>query len=53
MVNCSFQECIAIDEPFSIQLFDSPQETEIHDLDFEKEFFELISRIIDDLNDLS
>lgn len=52
MVNCSFQECIAIDEPLSIQRFDSPQMTEIHNLDFEKEFFDLISRIIDDLNNL-
>jgi len=49
-VNAELNEIGEIDEPLSIQFFDSPQETVNHDLSFEKEFFELLHEISDNLN---
>ncbi len=52
MINSYFNECGAIEEPCSLQFFDEPQKKENHDLHFETEFFELIDRIANDLNNL-
>lgn len=52
-VNCELQEYDEIDEPISIQLFDYPQAKITHDLSFEKEFFDLLNELSDNLHDFA
>jgi hypothetical protein len=49
-VNNEFGECGIMDEPTSVQLFDTPQTSIINDLDFEKRLFELIDKLCGILN---
>lgn len=49
-VNNEFGECGIIDEPTSIQLFDTPQARVLNDLDFEKRLFDLIDKLCGILN---
>lgn len=49
-VNSSLQEMSAIDEPQSIQLFDTPQRRTTHCFDFEEKFFSLLHELADLLN---
>ena len=49
-VNAELNEIGEIDEPLSIQFFDSPQMAVNHNLSFEKEFFDLLHEISDNLN---
>lgn len=50
-VNADLQERCQIDEPFAIQDFSEPRETEYHDLGFEQGFFELLNQLTDLLGD--
>ncbi len=52
-VNASFESASIVDEPISIQYFDTPQETETHDLRFEEGFFEAIHQLCAVLNNYS
>lgn len=50
-VNADLQERCQIDEPFAIQDFSEPRETEYHDLGFEQGFFDLLNQLTDLLGD--
>jgi hypothetical protein len=50
-VNADLQERCQIDEPFALQDFSEPRETEYHDLGFEQGFFELLNELTDLLGD--
>ncbi|SFA55088.1 hypothetical protein SAMN04488511_11483 [Pedobacter suwonensis] len=50
-VNAELNEFDSIDEPLSVQFFDLQQDQPVHDLSFEKEFFDLLNEISDNLND--
>jgi hypothetical protein len=49
-VNASFESAVVVDEPIAIQYFDTPQESETHDLRFEEKFFEAIHQLCAALN---
>lgn len=49
-INSDLQEYGVIDEPVSIQLFDSPQCMASHDLQFEKKLFQLMDDLCELLN---
>jgi len=44
-VNIELQELGTIDEPITVQLFDKPQQKEMHDLDFAKRLFGLLDQL--------
>ncbi len=46
-VNNDIMEMSAMEEPSSIQFFDEPQKTEIHNLDFPVRLFDLINELCD------
>ena len=52
-VNSELQEYNEIDEPTTIQFFDTPQVSEVHDHTFEIRFFDLLNGITDNLTDFS
>jgi hypothetical protein len=49
-VNVELNEIGSIDEPVSVQFFDTPQAAISHDLSFERCFFDLLHEISDNLN---
>lgn len=49
-VNAELNEIGSIDEPVSVQFFDTPQPAISHDLSFERYFFDLLHEISDNLN---
>ncbi|WP_230145076.1 MULTISPECIES: hypothetical protein [unclassified Pedobacter] len=49
-VNAELNEIGLIDEPVSVQFFDTPQPAISHDLSFERYFFDLLHEISDNLN---
>jgi hypothetical protein len=49
-VNSSLQELPTIDEPMSVQFFDTPQITITHQFQFEEKFFALVHELCDLLN---
>lgn len=49
-VNAELNEIGSIDEPVSVQFFDTPQAAISHDLSFERCFFDLLHDISDNLN---
>ncbi|MDQ0965402.1 hypothetical protein QFZ20_000805 [Flavobacterium sp. W4I14] len=49
-VNAELNEIGSIDEPVSVQFFDTPQPAISHDLSFESRFFDLLHDISDNLN---
>lgn len=49
---CDTMEATEIEEPQSIQLFDTPQEKETHDFRFEEELFDILDSFIYVLNNL-
>jgi hypothetical protein len=51
-INNELNECSLMEEPTSVQLFDSPQNTEIHDHSFSERCFALLNEITDILDDL-
>jgi hypothetical protein len=50
MINNEIQECGITDEPMIVQVFDSPQNQPLNDLNFEKRLFELIDQLCKILN---
>jgi hypothetical protein len=44
-VNTDLQERGEVVEPTRLQFFDSPQEKELHDLDFEKRLFKILEQV--------
>jgi len=52
-VNSELQEHNEIDEPTTIQFFDTPQISEVHDHTFEIRFFDLLNGITDNLTEFS
>jgi hypothetical protein len=52
-VNCELQEYNEIDEPTTIEFFDTVQLSEAHDHGFEIRFFDLLNGITDNLTDFS
>lgn len=52
-VNSDLQEYNEIDEPATIQFFDTLQLSEAHDHSFETRFFDLLNGITDNLTDFS
>ena len=51
VINDQLQECNVMDVPLAVQCFDTPQERQFHDLDFEIRVFDLLPELIDLLND--
>lgn len=51
-VNVSLQECAVTEEPVSVQIFDQPQTTITHSLDFEQKLFTLLGDLCALLNEL-
>ncbi|MDN3588228.1 hypothetical protein QWY86_16205 [Pedobacter aquatilis] len=51
-VNCELNELCEMEEPQSIQYFDTPQSRENHNFSFEETFFCLLNDLTDILNDL-
>jgi hypothetical protein len=49
-VNAELNEIGSIDEPVSVQFFDTPQPIISHDLSYERCFFDLLHEISDNLN---
>ncbi|RBQ12021.1 hypothetical protein [Pedobacter miscanthi] len=52
-VNSALQEYDEIDEPTTIQFFDTVQLSEVHDHSFEIRFFDVLNRITDNLTDFN
>lgn len=52
-INCDLQERVTMEEPTALQVFDSRQTTEVHDLDFEVRLFDLLDQLVGDLRELS
>ena len=51
-VNTSFQEYGIIDEPLSVQAFDSPQNIETHEMDYETRLFSALDKLCGILNEI-
>lgn len=53
IINGQLNECCEIEEPITHQYFDTPQQSGVHDHEFEKRLCELLHELIDNLIELN